>query len=65
MSVEGSPKSTASAHVVFIGNEKGGSGKSTITMHVTVALLKLRQRVATINLDSRQRRAHARLRRGG
>jgi chromosome partitioning protein len=43
-----------SAHVVVLGNEKGGSGKSTIAMHVAVALMKTGQRVATIDLDSRQ-----------
>jgi chromosome partitioning protein len=43
-----------SAHVVVLGNEKGGSGKSTTAMHVTVALMKAGQRVATIDLDSRQ-----------
>jgi chromosome partitioning protein len=43
-----------SAHVVVVGNEKGGSGKSTIAMHVALALLKAGQRVATIDLDSRQ-----------
>jgi chromosome partitioning protein len=37
-----------------LGNEKGGSGKSTVAMHVAVALLKAGQRVATIDLDSRQ-----------
>jgi chromosome partitioning protein len=42
------------AHVVVVGNEKGGSGKSTTAMHVAVALLKAGQRVATIDLDSRQ-----------
>jgi chromosome partitioning protein len=40
--------------VVVVGNEKGGSGKSTIAMHVALALLKAGQRVATIDLDSRQ-----------
>src|SRR6201996_5810174 len=44
-----------SAHVIVLGNEKGGSGKSTTAMHVAVALLQAGQRVATINLDSRQR----------
>src|SRR5262245_59782744 len=44
-----------SAHVVVLGNEKGGSGKSTTAMHVAVALMKAGQRVATIDLDSRQR----------
>jgi chromosome partitioning protein len=41
--------------VIVVGNEKGGSGKSTVAMHVAVALLKSRQTVATIDLDSRQR----------
>jgi chromosome partitioning protein len=44
-----------SAHVIVLGNEKGGSGKSTTAMHVAVALMKAGQRVATIDLDSRQR----------
>ena len=54
MSVEngGRPRS---AHVVVLGNEKGGSGKSTVAMHVAVALMKAGQRVATIDLDSRQK----------
>ena len=40
---------------VVLGNEKGGSGKSTTAMHVAVALMKAGQRVATIDLDSRQK----------
>ena len=44
-----------SAHVIVLGNEKGGSGKSTTAMHVAVALMKAGQRVATIDLDSRQK----------
>ena len=44
-----------SAHVVVLGNEKGGSGKSTTAVHIAVALLKAGQRVATIDLDSRQK----------
>jgi chromosome partitioning protein len=48
----GRPKS---AHVIVLGNEKGGSGKSTTAMHVAVALLQAGQRVATIDLDSRQK----------
>src|SRR5262245_29691409 len=43
-----------SAHVIVLGNEKGGSGKSTTAMHIAVALLTAGQRVATIDLDSRQ-----------
>src|SRR5687768_18247958 len=44
-----------SAYCVVLGNEKGGSGKSTVAMHIAVALLKAGQRVATIDLDSRQK----------
>jgi chromosome partitioning protein len=43
-----------SAHVVVLGNEKGGAGKSTIAMHIAVALMNFSQRVATIDLDLRQ-----------
>src|SRR5437763_8731633 len=43
------------AHVIVLGNEKGGSGKSTTAMHISVSLLKAGQRVATIDLDSRQK----------
>lgn len=45
---------SGSAHVVVLGNEKGGSGKSTVALHIAVALLKAGQRVATIDLDWRQ-----------
>ncbi|MPZ59495.1 MAG: AAA family ATPase [Rhizobiales bacterium] len=54
MSTEPSIEHPCSAHVVVLGNEKGGSGKSTIAMHVAVALMKSGQRVATIDLDCRQ-----------
>ena len=40
--------------MVVLGNEKGGSGKSTTALHIAVALLKAGQRVVTIDLDSRQ-----------
>jgi chromosome partitioning protein len=55
MSVPESTRRPATAHVVVLGNEKGGSGKSTLAMHVAAALLEAGQRVATIDLDSRQR----------
>ena len=54
MSVEDAERSR-SAYVVVLGNEKGGSGKSTVAMHIAVALMKAGQRVATIDLDSRQK----------
>ena len=43
------------ARVIVVGNEKGGSGKSTVAMHISIALLKAGHRVATIDLDRRQR----------
>ncbi|MEE8393546.1 MAG: division plane positioning ATPase MipZ [Rhodospirillales bacterium] len=49
---EGAP--TKGAHVIVIGNEKGGSGKSTTAMHLIVALLELGRNVAAIDLDLRQ-----------
>jgi len=48
-------RQSAAAHVIVLGNEKGGSGKSTVALHIAVALLKAGQRVATIDLDARQR----------
>jgi chromosome partitioning protein len=54
MLVQTSQGQSGSAHVVVLGNEKGGSGKSTTALHVAVALLKAGQRVATIDLDCRQ-----------
>jgi chromosome partitioning protein len=42
------------AHVIVVANEKGGSGKSTLSIHLSVALLKAGYRVATIDLDTRQ-----------
>jgi chromosome partitioning protein len=48
-------RSPQPAHVIVLGNEKGGSGKSTTAMHVIVALLKTGARVASIDTDGRQR----------
>lgn len=42
------------SHIIAIGNEKGGSGKTTTTMHLIVSLQKLGFRVGSIDLDSRQ-----------
>ena len=41
-------------HVVVIGNQKGGTGKSTFAMHIIVALLKAGKRVASFDLDLNQ-----------
>lgn len=43
-----------SAHVIVVGNEKGGTGKSTVSIHLSVALMKAGFRVATVDLDTRQ-----------
>jgi chromosome partitioning protein len=43
-----------SAHVVVIGNEKGGCGKTTVAMHLAVGLLRLGFKVGCIDLDHRQ-----------
>lgn len=42
------------AHVIVCGNEKGGSGKTTTIMHLTIALLNAGYKVATLDLDTRQ-----------
>jgi chromosome partitioning protein len=55
MLVQAGAKRTVSAHVIVVGNEKGGTGKSTLAMHLTVALMNYGQQVATIDLDSRQK----------
>lgn len=43
------------SHVLVFGNEKGGTGKSTLALHVIVCLLERGYRVGVIDLDSRQR----------
>ena len=42
------------ARIIVIGNEKGGAGKSTISVHLTTALLHDGARVAVVDLDIRQ-----------
>lgn len=42
------------AHTIVISNEKGGTGKSTISLHLAVKLLQEGFKVATIDLDGRQ-----------
>ena len=43
------------AHIIVVGNEKGGAGKSTVAMHVASALARMGHRVGTLDLDLRQR----------
>lgn len=42
------------AHVIVVGNEKGGTGKSTISMHLVVGLLGMGLSVASMDVDARQ-----------
>jgi chromosome partitioning protein len=48
----------ASPHRIVFANEKGGTGKSTTAVHVSVALAYLGVRVGCIDLDPRQRTLH-------
>jgi chromosome partitioning protein len=47
-------KSNKKAHIIVVSNEKGGTGKSTISMHLAIKLLNEGFTVATIDLDGRQ-----------
>jgi chromosome partitioning protein len=40
--------------VIVLGNEKGGSGKSTTSIHIIVSLLREGYRVGAMDLDARQ-----------
>ena len=42
------------AHLIVLGNEKGGSGKTTTAFHLAIQLLYQGYNVATIDTDSRQ-----------
>ena len=43
------------SHIIVVGNEKGGAGKSTVSMHVASALSRLGHRVSLLDLDLRQK----------
>lgn len=43
------------AHILAVGNEKGGTGKSTTAMHLIVSIQRQGQSVAVVDLDARQR----------
>lgn len=50
--IEPSPRH---AHVIVVGNQKGGAGKSTVAMHLAVALMRMGRRTGVLDLDVRQR----------
>ena len=41
-------------YIFVIGNEKGGAGKTTCSMHLIISLLEMGYKVASIDVDSRQ-----------
>ena len=43
------------AHIIVVGNQKGGAGKSTVAMHLIVALMRMGRRTGALDLDVRQR----------
>lgn len=47
--------SAKKAHVLVLGNEKGGCGKTTTAMHLMVSLMRLGFVVGSIDIDARQR----------
>src|SRR5262245_37005174 len=48
------PHHTGKPHIIVLGTEKGGSGKSTTAMHLVVALLHEGYSVGSIDCDARQ-----------
>ena len=43
------------ARLIVMGNEKGGSGKSTTAMHLITALVRAGHSVGALDLDLRQK----------
>lgn len=46
--------STKSPYVIVLGNEKGGTGKSTLSMHLIMSLLQEGYKVGSVDVDARQ-----------
>ena len=45
---------SSKTHIIVIGNEKGGTGKSTLAMHLAIRLMNENFKIAVIDLDGRQ-----------
>ena len=43
------------AHIIVVGNEKGGAGKSTVSMHIATALARMGHKTSVLDLDLRQK----------
>ncbi|MQX37267.1 ATPase [Roseospira navarrensis] len=54
MSPEAHRQQPSPARIVVVGNEKGGSGKSTVAMHLLIGFLRAGFTVGSIDLDARQ-----------
>lgn len=48
------PPHVKKPYIIVLGNEKGGTGKSTISMHIISHLLRLGYTVGSIDVDARQ-----------
>ena len=46
---------THAAHVIVLRNEKGGSGKSTVALHLAIGLMQLSFHTTVADFDERQR----------
>jgi chromosome partitioning protein len=42
-------------HIIVVGNEKGGAGKSTMAVHLAISCARCGLKVAALDLDRRQR----------
>lgn len=51
---ENKEMTNSKAHVIVVSNEKGGTGKSTISMHLAIKLMQEGFRVAVVDTDGRQ-----------
>lgn len=45
---------TRTPYIIVLGNEKGGTGKSTLSMHIIVSLLRQGYTMGSIDVDARQ-----------
>jgi len=52
--IESGQAMEARGRIIAVANEKGGCGKSTMAMHLAVAMAKRGQSVSTLDLDLRQ-----------
>ncbi|WP_236864875.1 division plane positioning ATPase MipZ [Candidatus Hydrogenosomobacter endosymbioticus] len=47
-------ENNSSSYVIIFSNEKGGTGKSTLAVHVVIALLYAGYKVVSVDIDGRQ-----------